>query len=163
MKLKLYVWCHLPNVYPRFQVHILKYAEIKLRKHSAGKQPCWAPPFECLGPPEDKILSDHDENQYGSKHLLYKCMYKIWKFYIIIDVINEERWLTYLFLAVKYIKLSWLWWNSNSMCATAYSMYIPDFKLIYQNIYKHLGKLFAGGSPAELPRGLKMAKHDENR
>ena len=39
-----------------------------------------------------------------------------------------------LFLAVKQVKVSRLKWNSNLMCNTTYCMYIPSFKLIYQNM-----------------------------
>ena len=45
-----------------------------------------------------------------------------------------------LFLAVKYVKVSRLEWNSNLTCNTTYCMYIPSFKLISQNMYKKARK-----------------------
>ena len=37
-----------------------------------------------------KFPSD-DENQYSSRHLLCKCVYQIWRLYIIAEAINEEK------------------------------------------------------------------------
>ena len=98
MKLRLIVSCHLPDVYPRFQVHITKYAEIKLGKHSTGGEPYRAPPAEFLRAPEGKIFPDYDENQHGWRHLLYECVYEIWKVYVMFEDLNEEKWLTYFWL-----------------------------------------------------------------
>ena len=45
-----------------------------------------------------------------------------------------QNYETDLFFAVKYVKMSWLRWNSNSMSRDTYWTYIPSSKLLYQNI-----------------------------
>ena len=40
------------------------------------------------------------------------------------------------FLAATYVRVTWLWSNSNSVRGAAYLMSIPSFKLLSQNMYK---------------------------
>ena len=67
MKLKLDVSWHLPDVCTRFQVHISKHVEKKVRKLSGGGDLCWDLPSECLWPPSGQKLPNHEENQYSSR------------------------------------------------------------------------------------------------
>ena len=71
-----------------------------------------------------------------------------------------------LFLAVKYVKVSRLEWNSNLTCDTTHYMYMPSFKLISRNMYKKNPENFLlPGSSSNTPfqvflstRGPKIAQ-----
>ena len=93
MKFKLDVSCYLPNVDIRFQLHISNLVKKKLKTLSAGGERCWDTPSGCLWPPGGPNVPNHDEKQYGSRHLLYKCVYQIWRPYIIFEALNEGNWL----------------------------------------------------------------------
>ena len=97
MKLNLDLSCHLLDAYTRFQVHISKHVEKKVRKLSSGGELCWVPLSECLWPPRGQTLPTHYENQYSSRHLLCKWMYQIWKRYIMFKAINKEKLLWSIF------------------------------------------------------------------
>ena len=55
------------------------------------------PSSECFCPPEGQKLPNHDENQWRSRHSLYKCVYQIWGLYIIFEAMNAEKWLWPIF------------------------------------------------------------------
>ena len=78
--MKLDVSCHLRDVCTRFQIHISKRVEKSSKKLS-----------ECLWQPGGQKLPSHDENQCISRYLLCKCVYQIWRPYIIAETINEEK------------------------------------------------------------------------
>ena len=42
-------------------------------------------------------LPNHDENQLGSRHSQYKCVYQIWGFYMIFKAMNADKWLWPIF------------------------------------------------------------------
>ena len=56
-------------------------------------------PTECINqlwvflPPEGQKLPKHDENQYGSRHSLFECVYQIWGLYISFKAMNADKWL----------------------------------------------------------------------
>ena len=76
MKLKLDVSYHLLDVYTRFQVHISKHVK-KAKKTSDWRGALLRSPSECLWPPESQTLPNHDLNQYGLRHCLYKFLFQI--------------------------------------------------------------------------------------
>ena len=55
------------------------------------------PPFKCFCPPEGQKLPNHDENQLGSRHSQYKCVYQIWGFYMIFKAMNADKLLWPIF------------------------------------------------------------------
>ena len=55
------------------------------------------PPFKCFCPPEGQNLPNHDENQQGSRHSHYKCVYQIWGLYMIFRAMNADKWLWPIF------------------------------------------------------------------
>ena len=50
-----------------------------------------APASEYFCPPEGQKLPNHNGNQLGSRHSLYKCVYQVGDLYIIFEAMNEER------------------------------------------------------------------------
>ena len=54
-------------------------------------------PFKCFCPPDAQKLPNHDENQSGSRHSQYKCVYQIWGLYMIFKVMNADKWLWPIF------------------------------------------------------------------
>ena len=54
-------------------------------------------PFQVFCPPEGQKLPSHDENQLGSRHSQYKCVYQIWGFYMIFKAMNADKWLWPIF------------------------------------------------------------------
>ena len=68
-------------------------------KQNKTKQPIHPPTQPHSFAPKDEA-SCYDDNQYSSRHLLCKCVYQIWRLYIIVQAINEENYFE-PFLAVK--------------------------------------------------------------
>ena len=64
------------------------------------------------------------------------CKYQIWRIDITGEAICRKNEFG-LFLAVKWVKETWLWWNLNLVCRATYRMYIPGFKV---QIWKHVDK-----------------------
>ena len=96
MKLKPHVSCHLLDVYARLQIHISKHVK-KVCKTFPWLGALLSPPFECFCPPEGQKLPKHDENQKGSRHSLFGCMYQIWGLYITFKAMNTDKWLWLIF------------------------------------------------------------------
>ena len=55
------------------------------------------PLFKCFCPPEGQKLPKHDENQHGSRHSLFECVYQIWGLYIIFKAMDADKWLWTIF------------------------------------------------------------------
>ena len=96
MKLKLDVWHYPLDVYAKFQTDI-SHVQKKVRKTFHWLGDLVTPPFKCFCPPEGQKLPNHDENQQGSKHSQYKCVYQIWGLYMIFKAINADKWLWPIF------------------------------------------------------------------
>ena len=137
MKLILHVSCRIPDVYARFQVHISKHIEINFPLAWNSVEI----PLQCLWPPEDQKLANHDENRYGSRHLLHKCVYHLKALYRFLRPYMKKNEFG-PFLAVIYVRLTRSWWNCNSVCGITYQMSVPRFKLRCQNMYKKFRKTF---------------------
>ena len=54
-------------------------------------------PFQVFLSARGTKLPNHDENQLGSRHSQYKCVYQIWGFYMIFKAMNADKWLWPIF------------------------------------------------------------------
>ena len=106
--------------------------------------------IECINqlwvflPPEGQKLPKHDENQYGSKHSLFECVYQIWGLYITFKGMNADKWL-WPILGCKVgqsvqigIKLELDMWHYLLDVYTKFKTHIS------KHVQKKSGKLFAG-------------------
>ena len=120
MKLTSDVPCQLPDLcIPNFRFIFQIMKKKSSEKIPGGWELCWDPPSDCLWTPRGRKLPSHNQNQYSSRHMLYKYVYQFWRLYIIAAATNGDK-LLWPFLAVMYVRVTWFWWNSNSMCDAAY-------------------------------------------
>ena len=87
---------------------------------------------ECIRQPEGKKCPNHYKYRHRWRNWLYKC-YQIWEIYIcLIPLVHNNAF--DLFLFIKKVKVSRLWWNSNPICRATYYVYMISFGLISQKI-----------------------------
>ena len=97
MKLEFDVWHHPLDVYAKFQTDISQHVQKSPENFSLAGSSSNTPPFKCFCPPEGQKLPNHDENQYGSRHSQYECVYQIWGLYIIVKAMNADKCLWPIF------------------------------------------------------------------
>ena len=89
--------CHaFYRMYTKFQVHISKHVQ-KTWKTFHWRESMLSSPLWAFWPTEGQKLPYHDDNWYGSRQLLYKCVYRIWRLDIIFEAINGKKWLWPIF------------------------------------------------------------------
>ena len=135
MKLELDMWHHLLDVYTKFQTDISKHVQKSPENFSLAGSSTNAPVSNVFVHQRAKnyqTMTKVSRNQDTHNISVYtKFEPSIW---------FSRPWMQindfYQFLAVKYIKVSRLEWNSNLTCNATYCMHILNFKFISQIMKK---------------------------
>ena len=118
----------------KYKYHVSSSSRKTCRQKAQKKFSWWGALLRSLSrvfcPPVGQTLLNHNENQLRSRHSLYKCVYKIWGFYIIVEAMNAEKGFDYFWLWCRSV--SRIEWNSNLNCGATYWMHI------YQALNRYL-------------------------
>ena len=129
MKLELDLWCHLLDVYSKFEINIWKHVKKKAQK--TEKNPKRAKIITKI--PKIRFLKK--TGTYVGKYTegyLYTTFERIILIYESMNAKNEFD----LFLAVNKVKVTQLWWKSNLTCHATCGMYILSLKIISESMLK---------------------------
>ena len=126
----------LQDLYAKFRTDISKHVQ-KGQKTYRWLGALLTLPFEYFCPPEVQKLPNHDENQQGSRFLLYKCVYKTWDLYMIFKAMNADKWLWYIF-GCKVVQNVPIWMKLKlDVCHHLLNLYIQ----FQTDISKHADKM----------------------